>query len=225
MNHYEVEVKVLLGSRTEADRLLAGMGSSDSSMSLDRTESQLNHYFMDGDVRRLAQEIDSHLVEGDRARLLDIVARGRDHSVRTRYILGVTSILVVKSSINDETSANSTTRLECEIRFDGMDEQTLDGIVLASGYGYQAKWSRDRSEYHYLGMSVSIDRNAGYGYLAEFERVVQDPADVPAAKQSILENIEALGYHELDQKKLADMFAFYNANWRDYYGTDKIFTL
>ncbi len=225
MNHYEVEVKVLLGSRAEADRLLAGMGSSDSSMSLDRTESQLNHYFMGGDIRRLAIEIDSRLTESDRARLLDIIMRGRDHSVRTRYILGVTSILVVKSSINDETSANSTTRLECEIRFDGMDEQVLDRIVLASGYEYQAKWSRDRSEYHYLGMSVSIDRNAGYGYLAEFERVVQDPADVPAAKQSILENIEALGYYELDQKKLADMFAFYNANWRDYYGTDKIFTL
>jgi len=37
--------------------------------------------------------------------------------------------------------------------------------------------------------------------------------------------VESLGYHELDQARLARMFDFYNKNWRDYYGTEKVFTV
>ena len=34
-----------------------------------------------------------------------------------------------------------------------------------------------------------------------------------------------LEVEELDQARLERMFAFYNANWRDYYGTDKVFVV
>ena len=225
VNHYEVEIKVLLGTREEAEKLLSRMRSRDPSLSLIARERQLNHYFIGGGLDALATKVDRYITDDDRAKLHDIISRGRKHSVRTRYIIGGESILVVKSSVNDETSSNSTIRMECEIRFARMPEDKLDGILLASGFDFHAKWSRDRHEYQYLDMHVDIDRNAGYGYVVEFEKTVKDPEGLPEAKKSILDHIESLGYAELDQKKLADMFAYYNEHWREYYGTDRIFTL
>jgi hypothetical protein len=34
-----------------------------------------------------------------------------------------------------------------------------------------------------------------------------------------------LGAHELDQAKLEQMFAHYNQNWPDYYGTSRTFDI
>jgi len=33
------------------------------------------------------------------------------------------------------------------------------------------------------------------------------------------------GLEELDQARLARMFAYYNAHWSEYYGTEKIFVI
>ena len=43
-------------------------------------------------------------------------------------------------------------------------------------FTYQSKWSRERTEYQFSGVNVTIDRNAGYGYLAEFESIENDPS-------------------------------------------------
>jgi hypothetical protein len=37
--------------------------------------------------------------------------------------------------------------------------------------------------------------------------------------------MQELGVDELAQDRLARMFAHYNQNWPDYYGTDKTFTI
>jgi len=37
--------------------------------------------------------------------------------------------------------------------------------------------------------------------------------------------MESLGVRELPQDRLERMFKFYNSHWREYYGTDKIFTV
>jgi hypothetical protein len=72
---------------------------------------------------------------------------------------------------------------------------------------------------------VTIDKNAGYGYLAEFEIVENDPLRADATKARLRQLIKNVGFEELDQARLARMFAYYNANWRDYYGTEKIFVI
>jgi adenylate cyclase class IV len=72
---------------------------------------------------------------------------------------------------------------------------------------------------------LCLDKNAGYGYLAEFERVIDDASLVDSTRTELLAIIESLGYAELDQTQLARMFDFYNKNWNDYYGTEKVFTL
>jgi adenylate cyclase class IV len=102
----------------------------------------------------------------------------------------------------------------------------MDKKVLAAGFAYQAKWSRAREWYKLNNNTVlCLDKNAGYGYLAEFERVIDDASLVDSTRAELLAMIESLGYHELDQARLARMFAHYNQNWAEYYGTENVFTI
>ena len=105
----------------------------------------------------------------------------------------------------------------------------LDNLVLNAGFTYQAKWSREREEFTFHSgkrdVSVSIDKNAGYGYLAEFEVVVLDANKTDEVKAFIRETMSSLEVLELQQDRLQRMFDFYNNNWQDYYGTDKIFQI
>jgi adenylate cyclase class IV len=74
-----------------------------------------------------------------------------------------------------------------------MSLDELDKLVQDAGYAYQAKWSREREEYKCLGTNVTLDKNAGYGWLAEFERVVTDESEVGAAKAEIATLMAQLG--------------------------------
>lgn len=153
----------------------------------------------------------------------------RDHaksfSVRTRGTPTQT-IIVVKSTVNDESSFNGTARIEWEVDLAPMTLEEMDEKVLGAGFQYQAKWSRDREGYE-LGNNIvlCLDKNAGYGYLAEFERVIDNPTLVDTTRSELLTVIQSLGYEELDQARLARMFDFYNKNWREYYGTENVFTV
>jgi adenylate cyclase class IV len=132
----------------------------------------------------------------------------------------------VKATVNDESSSNGTARIEWEADLAPMSLDDMDTKVLAAGFSYQAKWSRARDEYKLNhDTALCIDKNAGYGYLAEFERVIDDPSLVDATRAELLSMIESLGYAELDQDRLARMFDFYNKNWSEYYGTEKVFTV
>jgi adenylate cyclase class IV len=98
-------------------------------------------------------------------------------------------------------------------------------MLISAGFQYQAKWSREREEYACSGISICLDRNAGYGWLAEFEKVVGSEGEVEAARQAVRALMAQFGAQELQQDRLERMFAFYNAHWGEYYGTDKVFTI
>ena len=74
-------------------------------------------------------------------------------------------------------------------------------------------------------MTVCLDRNAGYGYLAEFEKVIEDEGAVSTARAEIELAMRELDIEELPQDRLERMFSHYNQNWPDYYGTDKVFVI
>lgn len=133
-------------------------------------------------------------------------------------------ILVMKASVGDDTSSNGVKRVE----FEAVVKKSLgelDKILLDSGCTYQAKWSRQREEYESGDMHVCIDKNAGYGYLAEFEKVTQDENSLEEVKNDLLSKMASLGIAELAQDRLERMFAHYNAHWPEYYGTEKTFNI
>ena len=223
MQKYEVEVKALLGSPERADEVRNAMMKADPSCALASKNKQLNHYFEGGTLAKLAEVARAHHSPEATAKLDDFAARAQKFSVRSRDKDGEV-FLVVKASMGDDSSENGVARMEFEEKVSlTLDE--LDALVLSAGFTCQAKWSREREEYVCRGTNITLDKNAGYGWLAEFERVVDSEAELASARADIDARMRELGVEELPQDKLERMFAFYNAHWSEYYGTDKIFTI
>jgi adenylate cyclase class IV len=133
-------------------------------------------------------------------------------------------VLVVKASIGDDSSSNGVSRMEFETEMN-MKLEELDQTLLDAGLELEAKWSREREEYKLNETNICLDKNAGYGYLAEFERVVRDRTSSDSIKQELIALMSEFGVEELPQDRLERMFTHYNKNWRNYYGTDKVFNI
>ncbi|MFA7309961.1 MAG: CYTH domain-containing protein [Candidatus Paceibacterota bacterium] len=223
MQSYEVEVKALLGSAQRAQELRDALKSIDPNTQILSHNRQLNHYFEGGTLEKLCDVMVVHLSEHTLEKLRDFAKRAKKFSVRTRDKDNIV-LLVIKASVGDDTSENGVTRMELEEHLPFTINE-LDDLVLEAGFTYQAKWSREREEYLVDGINVCLDKNAGYGYLAEFEIVVDDAAQLGSARVKIDEFMRKVGTVELPQDRLERMFSFYNAHWPEYYGTDKIFTI
>ncbi len=223
MANFEVEVKTLLGAEENAQSLRERMKIVDPHTHLTSRNKQLNHYFTGGDMQELAVTLEPHFSVETLEKFIEILQKGSDFSVRTREKDG-TVLLVVKASVGDDTSSNGVARMEFEEEVN-LSLDDLDNLLLAAGLRYQAKWSREREEYVCNGINVCLDRNAGYGWLAEFEKVVGQESELDAARAEVRALMEQCGVQELQQDRLERMFAFYNAHWGEYYGTDKVFTV
>jgi predicted adenylyl cyclase CyaB len=224
MKNYEVEIKSLLGSKENADKLKSDLVKNFPKMSLVGKGKQLNHYFntpknFDGLRKNILPLIPADKLDS----FLSILSHGHKMSIRTRDADGRV-IFVVKASLGDDTSSNGVKRIEFEIPVNKSLAE-LDQLLIDSGCTYQAKWSREREEYGNEDLHVCIDKNAGYGYLAEFEKVINDESKLEQTRNDLLSVMASVEAVELAQDRLERMFAYYNANWPDYYGTDKTFTV
>src|SRR5690606_26417511 len=114
-----------------------------------------NHYFTGEALQSLVERAQACLAAEHAAQLAGIVGRARKASVRTR-LLNDTALLIVKASLDDTTSANGITRLEFEAPVNGLTLDDLDAVVLAAGFAYQAKWSRQRETYQVGDIAVSL---------------------------------------------------------------------
>jgi adenylate cyclase class IV len=223
MAHFEIEIKSLLGSKEAAEAVKARMHELDPSLALISTNAQLNHYFEGGDVQKLFSDTE-HLFTAEAVKKFTTIAtKGNNISVRTRERDGEV-LLVLKASIDEGSSENGVLRMEFEEPV-SLSLAELDQLVLDAGFRYQAKWSRAREEYAYKGINVCFDKNAGYGYVAEFEKVIADEGEVDTTRTRLDTLMQELGVMELDQARLARMFAYYNEHWQEYYGTDKTFSI
>jgi adenylate cyclase class IV len=223
MSHYEVEIKSLLGGEENAKKLKEKMCELDPGCSCVSTNKQLNHYFKDGNVTMLFEKTKYLFSDAEREKFKKMVEKGSAFSVRTRQ-KDEEVLLVVKASLDEGTSENTVSRLEFEEKMPVLLAE-LDALVEESGYTYQAKWSREREEYTYKGANICLDKNAGYGYLAEFEKIVDDESMLEGVRKDLDALMAELGVEELSQDRLERMFAHYNENWPEYYGTDKTFTI
>lgn len=223
MAHYEVEIKSLLGDKKNADALKEKMVACDPTTTLVSQNKQLNHYFEGGDVSQLVSSIRDLFSSDAQEKLSLMIEKGKNFSVRTRQ-KDDEVLMVLKASVDAGTSENTVSRLEFEEPVD-LSLAELDQKVLDAGFSYQAKWSREREEYSYKGINVCMDLNAGYGYLAEFEKILESESEVAHARRDLEGLMAELGVSELPQARLERMFAHYNRNWAEYYGTDKVFVI
>ncbi len=224
MKTYEVEIKSLLGSKEKADKLKGDLKKKYPDTELVSHGKQLNHYFnTPHDLGLLIKNTEKIIPAEKRESLDQVLNHGQKISLRSRET-DSSVLLVIKGSMSGDTSANGVKRIEFETKVNlKLDE--LDQVLLDSGCTYQAKWSREREEYASGDIHVCIDKNAGYGYLAEFEKMVTDENRLDKAKDELLSIMEQLESPELPQDRLERMFAHYNAHWAEYYGTDKTFLM
>ncbi len=223
MSQYEIEIKTLLGDKGSADALKAAIIADGADENQVKRTKQLNHYFVCKNIKEFGIAFSSHIPEDKREKFLEITDKATGASVRTRQA-DEKVIFVIKVSLGDDTSSNGVSRQEFESEMD-MTLDILDQLLLEAGLEYQAKWSREREEYKLGKVTVCIDKNAGYGYLAEFEEVVGDQGSIEETKKSLYSLMNKYGVKELPQDRIERMFSYYNANWRDYYGTEKVFNI
>lgn len=225
MSHtYEVEIKSLLGSKDNADLLLKNLKKHNPKLKLISKGKQLNHYFNVPNEIHLEKALTKHIKTDKKESFKRILEDGKKLSIRTRENDGKKAILVIKASVGDDTSSNGVKRIEFESEVD-LSLEELDKALLNAGLTYQAKWSRERQEYSSGDMHICLDRNAGYGYLAEFEKVVKDEKELENVRKELLSFMKKVGVEELPQDRLERMFAHYNANWNKYYGTENTFII
>ena len=222
MAQIEIEIKSLLGERAKAELLKERLKESGFDLDKVKKSSQLNHYFTYKDLEKF-KEVFQEIVK-NKENFLNILNKGKDFSIRTRESNGGKVILVIKASLGEDSSQNGVSRMEFEEEMN-ITLNELDKKLLDCGLVYQAKWSREREEYRNGKMAVCLDKNAGYGYLAEFEVVTEEESEIEKVKESLLSFMTQMGFEELKQDRLERMFDFYNKNWPDYYGTEKIFTI
>lgn len=226
MHTFEVEVKVLLGTEEKADDLISALKKREKKVRLTGQSSQLNHYFDDqGDFPSLLLAFQTYLKPDQLQSLQDTLSVSKKHSLRTRDADGFVSLVVKADREKVADSMHGNMRYEWEAIIPEMTIERLDKHILACGFSYLSKWSRQRKEYRYKDITVCIDKNAGYGYLAEFEKVVHSEEDAESAKASIKKELQDLGLEELSSERLGRMFVHYNAHWKDYYRTDKTFII
>lgn len=224
-NQYEVEVKTLLGSKTGAEAFVAKLKELDAKAAKTGGSNQLNHYFDEaGDSAKLAGALQPFLSDADLGALNAIVKQSQSFALRTRDADGAI-LLVIKAAKGDGDNQHALERLEGEYQTTAPDIDTLDEAIRSVGYDFLSKWSRERVEYGYKDYTVTIDKNAGYGYVAELEKVVPDSDQASTARDEILSELKELGAEELSQERVGRMFDYYNQHWPEYYQTDKTFTV
>lgn len=222
---FEIEIKSLLGSRARADELKRRLVQLFPALKTLPPHKQRNFYFNPpADLAVVEKAIRPLLNEEKQTRLSKIIKNARSGvSIRTREADRKT-LFIIKASIGDDTSANGVSRVEFEkevlVSFEELNQKLLD-----AGLTYQAKWSREREHYDLGSIHITIDKNAGYGYLAEFEKLIDDGMEADYAKQELKALMAELNCQELPQERLERMFKFYNEHWEEYYGTDRVFVI
>jgi len=223
MNNIEIEVKILLQSQENAEKFLKAL-KKNSEVKIFEKSSQLNHYFRNWDLNILSNNIKKYLNSEDKIKLEDLINKAKWFSVRTRK-LNDRVILVIKATLNEnEDSINWTWRIEFEADIN-LSINELDELILNSWFEYETKYSRDRIEYRYKDYNVTIDKNSGYWYLAEIEKVVKDKKDLEKITKEIRDEIKLLWFKELSQERIWRMYKHYINVWPHYYGTNNWFNV
>jgi adenylate cyclase class IV len=246
---FEIEIKSLLGKQENADKFVAKLNQKYPNAIKKPDNNQKNHYFVvaknsspenPNETANIAQTMEmlitnlEQFLSADKVlELKNIVSKVKTFSVRTRETSNHNNdkkvIFVLKATIDETTSENGIARIEFE-EIIATNLNNLDDLILKSGFEVQAKWSRNRHEWKIDDdTNICLDKNAGYGYLVEVEKVLNaenlttDLAN--NTKVEIKKIMDSLEIAELYQERLARMFDFYNKNWINYYGTENVFEI
>ena len=230
--NYEVELKVLLWNTFPPEIFIKALAKDFKSVRETTEETHRNHYFEVPHRAKIIPAFEERLpIDHEDKIRIEEFRNGTSIVIRSREIKTVNwtqVLLVMKSTVDWGTSQNGTIRKELEIPIP-MTIEDLDSILIAQAeLKQQAKWSRTRQTFDVVDkdwfyFTVCLDKNAGYGYLVEFEVVVNNPSVIESTKLKLQNCIKLMWLTELPADQLHRMFEFYNKNWEAFYQTENYF--
>lgn len=149
----------------------------------------------------------------------------RAGSLRTRYERKISSTregvprvyLVAKSG-----ELHGSVRKEYELSVDSTLEQ-LDELLITAGNNLKSRWYRRRETLGKDGISICLDRNDGYGFVVEIEKMSYTDDGADESVLMIRTLADSLGLEEISKATLDKMYKHYTDNWSDYYRKGKTF--
>jgi adenylate cyclase class IV len=219
----EVEIKCLLGTSIDAVTALVGrMQSVDPSCTKTAHNVLLNHYFNCENPVLLKAVADKLLGGDELVTLSEIIEKSGVLSVRTRQ-KNDKVLLIVKGVPAGGDAIHGIDRMEWENKLD-ISITELDQALVDAGLSVLAKWSGYKDVYPFLDVTIEVQFSPGYGYQVEIERVVEGDGDTSAAVARVKEVAALVGLQEVDHDLIGKMYDYYNANWQEYYATEKVFS-
>jgi hypothetical protein len=220
----EIEKKCLLdGGEEEAQRLVAKLFELDAKTKKTRSKVLLNHYFELLDKELFVESMKALVEVGRRDEFAEVMTAGKTFSVRTRKS-NDDVILMVKATKDKSSAVHGVARLEFEQEVRTFTIEELDSFLIKSGCAAIAKWSGHKDSYICMGEIVEVMFSPGYGWMVEVE-VVQEDGDTETAEKRVDEILEKLGIQAVDPELVERMYAHYNANWEEFYLTERVFRL
>lgn len=145
------------------------------------------------------------------------IAPGKN-DLRIRRTEKVAYLILKKGWMHDDE------RDEIEIKVDRKYFLRLDEILRALGYKYDTKWYRQRKKYRYKNFNITIDFNAGYGWVTEIEREVCSGGE-KKAKAEIINLARKIGIKPAPKLLFDKMYHYYKKRWPYYIRTKKTFDI
>ena len=217
---YEVEIKCLVKDAEQAEHIPEAIRRLGYGLERKAEYNQLNDYYIDGDIAKLADKLQGVIDEAQRKVLLDIIAEHDTFSVRARQNNDTVLFIVKAATGTSANHASQRAELETPVKL-SLDE--LKDVITGCGYAVQARWMAHRVLYR-VSNGIVFDSifSPGYGYQAEFELLV-DASDKANAETRVRDFARELGQEPVDPERVARMFDYYNQHWQEYYGTQKTF--
>lgn len=122
-------------------------------------------------------------------------------------------IWMKKGKIHDDA------REEIEIFTSRENFEDLGKLFENLGHRTEIKWMRDRKEFDWKGIKVSLDYTKGYGYIIEMEKMSEE-----SEKEKVLEELKQK-FNEMKiqitpREEFEKAYNNYKENWRDLVEND-----
>lgn len=115
-----------------------------------------------------------------------------------------------KGKIHDDA------REEMNVIIDKKYENDLFRMLETLGYEVEIKWFRKRIQLQYQQFDVTIDYSIGYGYIVEFELMVNEEVNIDQAKKELQSAFKKFNIDDSSKEEFNSKYNDYKNNWLEY---------
>lgn|SRR3989338_1111665 len=143
----------------------------------------------------------------------------KDDNQETHYFSGENDLRIQKNNYFSKIwmkkgKIHDESREEIELKFPTEDFGKLQDLFESLGYKVYIKWFRDRKQFDWNGIDVSLDHTKGYGNIIEMELLVKEENEKADALQRLKDKFAHLGIDITPKEVFNEKFNYYKENWR-----------